>query len=211
MMDDHFLLPRVSGIRFLTLSSRHSNWHSEIRLKFSPNGGRFLTALRCSDLVFISSSVDEESKANSCTWSVGWTMHARWGHNEWVNWVFLLQKGSGLLICGARWKENGRGWPPKNIIQKLFCQAYLMVERAARVRKKVTEGTVSGLGWCEITGELNVSEREIRRNYIRVRFRTGTPCTSERMGGRWPVTQRRDVCLTGPVVASQHSNRLFAA
>lgn len=40
-------------------------------------------------------------------------------------------------------------------------------------------------------------------------FREGDPWVGRE--GRTTVTQRRDVCVTGPVVASQHGNRLFAA
>lgn len=91
--------------------------HSRVRSKFCPNGGRFSVnmAQHCSDLIFILSTVDEEGKTNNCTWSAGWTLHARWGCNEWANWVFLLQKWSGVecLFVEQGGKKMGGGDPLK--------------------------------------------------------------------------------------------------
>lgn len=127
-------------------------------------------------------------------------MHARWGRNECTDWVFLLQKWSGVLVCGTRWKENGRGRSPKNIIQELFCQNGVWVEGTGKGREKVNRvGSVwawmvwlkreSEKKWRErgIREELKVSEWEIRHNYRLTAsqddFSKGTPWTSEREGG----------------------------
>ena len=134
---------------FFFLNSCYSHWHSSHCQK-----SEWWQIL---DLVFISSSVDQEGKTNSCTWSAGWTMHAKWGCNEWANWVSLLQKWSGVLVCGTRWKENGRGRPPKNIIQELFCQNECA---SGGNRKRQREGNRVGSVWARMVWSQGESERE---------------------------------------------------
>lgn len=137
-------------------------------------------------------------------------MHARWGRNEWANWVSLLQKWSGVLVCGTRWKENGRGRPPKNIVQELFCQNECA---SGGNRKRQREGNRVGSFWARMVWsqgesererrrreELKVSEWEIRHNYRLTaspdNFSEGTPWTGERTeGGGRPACDSEKGCL----------------